>query len=131
MLITLTRTYKTLNPVLGNGIFGNMVIDTHPFKCLTLERAGVEIPMGTYPLTWSWSEHFQQAMPYILVPNRYGIEIHWANWPKQLDGCIAVGTEEDLTADMLQESKIMWIAFVKVVLNQPNVMLKVAEDFGT
>jgi hypothetical protein len=131
MVITTTRTYKTLNPVLGNGLFGNLTIDSNPFKCLTLERAGVEIPVGVYQIDWMWSDHFQQIMPHIIVPGRIAVEQHWANWPKQLDGCQALGVAEDLTADMLQESKHAWIAYIKVILNQPSLTLKVVEDYGT
>lgn len=132
MLITTTRVNKVLDhPTLGIGLFGNLVIDMNPFKCMTLERGGVEIPAGVYPVQWMRSVHFQQIMPHIIVPGRVAIEQHWANWPDQLDGCQALGFEEDFTQDMLEESKNAWNAYIDVILNQPNLMLKIVEDYGT
>jgi hypothetical protein len=130
MLITTTRTNKVPNPKLGTGLFGNLVIDTNPFKCLTLERDGVQIPPGTYPMEWALSPHFDQVMPHIIVPNRIMILQHWANWPNQLDGCQALGTAEELAKDQLDQSKDAWRAYIRVILNQPNLWLKVVEDYG-
>lgn len=130
MIITTTRTYKDLNILLGNGIFGNLSIDSSPFKCLTLERDGVEIPVGTYPIQWMRSAHFDQIMPHVIVPGRFAIEQHWANWPKQLDGCQALGFAEDLKGDMLIESKRAWNAYIDVILNQPSLMLRIVEDYA-
>jgi hypothetical protein len=130
LIITVTRTYKDLSPILGNGLFGNLVIDTGPFHCLTLERAGVEILAGTYPIKWMRSQHFDQIMPFIVVPGRVACEQHWANWPNQLEGCQALGFAEDLKGDMLQQSKNAWNAYIDVILNQPNLMLKIVDDYG-
>lgn len=130
MIITVTRTFKTQHPTLGDGIFGNLTIDSNPFKCLTLERAGVEIPAGIYPIRWMRSVHFAQIMPMIVVAGRVAIEQHWANWPKQLDGCQALGEAEDLQSDMLQESKVAWNAYIDVILNEPNLTLKIIEDYA-
>lgn len=130
MIITVTRTNKVPNAQLGTGLFGNLVIDTNPFKCLTLERDGVQILPGVYPIQWVLSTHFDQIMPHIVVPGRVMILQHWANWPNQLEGCQALGTEEELDKDQLDESKIAWQAYVQVILNQPNLTLKVVEDYG-
>jgi len=124
MLITVTRTNKT-----SDGIFGNLVIDASPFKCMTMEVGSKCIPAGIYGAHWMWSDHFQQIMPQILVPGRTAIEIHWANYPQQLEGCIALGTTYELSADCLNESKKAWIGFVNAALDQ-NLTLKVVEDFG-
>lgn len=124
MLITVNRTNRT-----SDGIFGTLSIDTSGFKCVTMEILSLCIPAGIYGVQWMWSEHFQQIMPQILVPGRVAIEIHWANIPTQLEGCIALGTTTQLSADNIKESKDAWVGFIKAVLNQP-LTLKVAEDYG-
>lgn len=131
MLITVTRTNKVPNANLGIGLFGNLMIDCDPFKCLTLEREGVEIPPGVYPIQWVRSPHFAQIMPHIIVPNRIMILQHWANWPNQLEGCQALGTSEELDKDQLDGSKDAWGAYVDIILNQPNLTLKITEDYGS
>lgn len=124
MIITIRRTNKT-----NDGIFGNLSLDTNSFKCVTLENLSLAIAVGSYPIVWMWSEHFGQIVPQIVVPNRTAIEIHWANVPSQLEGCIALGTETELNQDAISQSKIAWIGFIKAILNEPSLMLKLAEDF--
>lgn len=125
MLITTTRTVKTVD-----GIFGNLQIDVNPFKCIVLERRGMEIPVGVFDIQFMLSEHFQQIMPQIIVPGRTAIEQHWANYPVQLDGCQALGTQVELSADCIDESKNAWKAYIQVILNQSTLKLKVIEDYG-
>jgi hypothetical protein len=72
--------------------------------CYTLERPGVEIPAGTYPVTLYFSPHFGRLMPLLEgVPGRSYIEIHFGNYPRQSDGCILVGESQNVAAgDVLQ-----------------------------
>lgn len=124
MVITLIRKNRT-----NDGIFGMLSLDTDPFKCVTMEIASLCIPVGIYGMDFMWSDHFQQIMPHIIVPGRTAIEIHWANYPSQLEGCIALGTVFDSGNDQIIQSKVSWIGFIKSILNQPNLTLKVNEDF--
>lgn len=95
-----------------------------------MERDGVQIPAGTYPIKWSWSPKFNQFMPHIMnVLNKIAIEQHWANYPYQLDGCQAMGTEEEMSNDCIDESKDAWINYCSIIINEPNVILKIVEDF--
>jgi hypothetical protein len=89
----------------------------------------MEIPIGIYDIQFMWSNHFQQIMPQIIVPGRVAIEQHWANYPIQLDGCQALGTQAEISADCLDESKVAWTAYIQVILNQPALKLKVVEDY--
>jgi len=126
MLITITRTNKSVD-----GTFGTLVIDTSPFKCITLEKSSTIIPAGVvYDVLFMWSDNFQQIMPHIIVPGRTAIEIHWANWPYQLEGCTALGDQEDFAQDMIEESKDAWIAFAKAITDQPSIKIKYVEDFA-
>ena len=133
MLITVTRTNKT-----KDGVFGNLAIDIDPFKCVTEENLADVIPAGTYDLLFMWSDHFQQIMPHVIVPaipsanlpKRIAIEVHWANYPIQLEGCLALGTEAELANDCIDQSKIAWIDFAKAITDQPSIKIKYVEDFG-
>lgn len=72
------------------------------FQCYTLENAQFAIPAGTFPVIIDQSARFNEKLPlwylkvnrqvpHIWVPDRAGIECHPANWPSELDGCIAPG----------------------------------------
>jgi hypothetical protein len=130
MIITVTRTSKS-----QDGIFGNMVLDGNPFKCVTLENLDKEIPAGVYDVNFTFSPHFNRIMPHILVPSRdslaggdAGIRIHWANFPAQLEGCIAVGTCVD--GDSIDESLIPFNQFYSIIQGQEGLKIKVQEDFA-
>lgn len=92
MILTVTR--ESLNPC-----FGTVTLDGKPFG-FTLERPWLEnhngvsaIPAGTYGVAITPSKRFQRDMLEILhVPGRAGIRIHNANYPGQLEGCIAVAS---------------------------------------
>jgi len=90
MTIIVQRKSKT-----EDGIFGELSLDWHPFKCVTMENLKDAIPVGIYPVEFTYSPHFNRVMPLLDVPNREAIRIHWANFPAQLEGCIAVGTNVD------------------------------------
>lgn len=124
MLITVYRTNKTTD-----GIFGHLTTDRDPFRCMTLENLTTVIPAGVYDILFMWSEHFQQIMPHVMVPGRTSIEIHWANWPKQLDGCLALGMEKSFSQDMVTQSKDAWIGFVKAISDQPALKIKYVNDY--
>lgn len=75
------------------------------FWMYTLENKKTLFPAGTYIVSltpsaraesgklWTpWPDH---QLPLIDVPKREGIRIHAANWPNQIEGCIAVGLDID------------------------------------
>lgn len=108
-----------------DGIFGVLTLDWTPpnsFTCVTLENLEKAIPAGLYDLDFNYSPHFNRVMPHIIVPSRdvaaggdAGIRIHWANFPAQLDGCVAVGTKVD--GDSIDQSLIPFNKFYSI-LNQ-------------
>ena len=62
------------------------------------------IPAGTYRITLYPSPHFGRLIPLLNdVPGRSTIEIHWANKPTDLKGCIGVGTMR--SADAIWNSR--------------------------
>ena len=99
MLIQVKRTKKTFD-----GILGVMTLQGNPFICYTIENLEKSIPAGTYDVVWAWSPKFNRETPHIIVPNRTFIEIHTANYPYQLEGCIAVG--DHLEDDAVDNSKV-------------------------
>jgi hypothetical protein len=71
------------------------------FSCYTLElpwrnnqRNISCIPVGRYPVKWTFSPRFMRFTYEILnVPNRSGIRIHPGNYVKNLKGCIYLGSK--------------------------------------
>lgn len=62
------------------------------FVGYSMERIAVAIPLGSYEAHLEYSPHFQTLTPHIAVPSRTYIELHPANYPAQLEGCVAIGT---------------------------------------
>jgi Family of unknown function (DUF5675) len=86
MLLNLTR-----RPPQGQCIFGDLTVDGTNY-CYTLEREGVQIPQGEYPIEVTWSPRFNRPLPLLdSVPGREDIRIHAGNWPRDTEGCILVG----------------------------------------
>jgi uncharacterized protein DUF5675 len=92
--------------------FGAMVFNGENIG-YTMERIAVEIPEGTYPARKEISPHFGFATPHLAVPNRTYIEIHPANYPSQLEGCVAVGTTID--NDSLDNSRAAFDKMMAIV----------------
>lgn len=50
------------------------------------------IPEGSYPVVRLWSNHWNAMMPHLTdVPGRTEVEIHVANYPHDILGCIGIG----------------------------------------
>jgi hypothetical protein len=99
MNLTLVRRIFT-----PRGVIGDVSVDG-AWECYGLENAARLIPEGRYRVVIDWSNRFQRTMPHILnVPDREGIRIHVANWPEELEGCIAVGRKK--ADDFVGESRV-------------------------
>ena len=62
------------------------------FICFIMENPLKAIPAGTYEIGILYSPRFKRYNPHILnVPGRSFIEMHTANRPDQLEGCLAPG----------------------------------------
>lgn len=100
MLVTVTR-----NPAWSDATSTEGALDIDGLFCVyTLENTQFLIPEGEYDLVWYDSPRWKQKVPLVDVPGRTFIELHPANWPRQLDGCTAVG-ERRLT-DMIEQSDL-------------------------
>lgn len=87
--LVIERTNETKDAIFGKATVGNECV------CFTMERTAVCIPARTYPGYKRHSPHLDRTVVGIDVPNRTDIEIHNANLPSQLQGCIAVGLAVD------------------------------------
>ena len=70
----------------------------------TLENADYIIPVGTYPVSVTFSPRFKRMLPLIgNVPGRSGIRIHRGTKPEHSKGCVLVNAamEQELTAKWL------------------------------
>ena len=114
---TLQRTQQD-----NYGTFGEFYDPTGKLLCYTVERPWINnqpkvscIPAGIYDVETYQSPTKGQVWQLQDVPDRSNIEIHEANFPSQLEGCIAVGdsigiiegqkgvTNSDKTYAMLQQ----------------------------
>lgn len=127
MNIIVQREKKSID-----GIFGRMSLDWNPFSCVTLENLSKSIPEGIYDLNFTYSPHFNRVMPHIVVPSRdilaggdAGIRIHWANFPSQLDGCIAVGTAVD--GDSIDQSLIPFNQLYAILNMQAGIKIQIID----
>jgi len=109
-----------------------MTLDWNPFTCVTLENSAHCIPTGIYDLNFTYSPHFNRIMPHIVVPSRdalaggdAGIRIHWANFPAQLEGCIAVGTAVD--GDSIDQSLVPFNRLYAILNQQPGIKVQVID----
>ena len=67
----------------------------------TLENADYIIPVGTYPISVTFSPRFKRMLPIIgNVPGRSGIRFHRGTKPEHSKGCILVSAanEQQITA---------------------------------
>jgi hypothetical protein len=63
------------------------------------------VPVGTYDVERLWSGHWNQLMPHIVgVPGRTEVEIHIANFPHDILGCMGIGNKRLSDAE-IGESK--------------------------
>ena len=92
-------------------VFGELYING-VFECYTLEQYSHLIDTGTYPITVYFSPHRQfEVLLLHQVPGHTYIEIHPANYPYQLKGCLAVGTAHN--QDALANSRFAFDHLIK------------------
>lgn len=109
MDFTLTRKMKARKSVLGILHYGSQ-------SWLTLENADYIIPLGVYPLDYTWSPRFGRLMPYLKVPHRKGIRIHAGNSASDSKGCILLGMQVRSQDDelFLTDSRKAMAEFLKL-----------------
>jgi hypothetical protein len=102
------------NPAMAttDALFGDLTFNGERI-CFTMERTAVAIPEGVYNAHLEMSPHFGFQTPHIDVLQRTYIEIHPANYPSQLEGCVAVGLAID--GDALDNSRQAFDSLVSVL----------------
>ena len=86
----------------GKAVYGRLRAEGQEYA--TLENADYIIPVGTYPVSVTFSPHFKRMLPLIgNVPERSGIRFHRGTKPEHSKGCILISTtmEQELTAKWL------------------------------
>lgn len=99
--VLLSRASESHNGTWGKLTCKEVSIDLHCMERLWLGNAkGAScIPAGRYLVQATQSYKFRRIMYLVQsVPSRSGIRIHSANWPEELQGCVALGTSTTLTA---------------------------------
>jgi len=109
MKLTLHRKHPT-----ETGIPGDLFIDDVR-ECHTLENKAKAIPCGTFDIELEYSPRFGRLLPELKgIPGRTECKFHTANWPHQLEGCIAVGRVS--STDYVGESKKALDALVQKLI---------------
>jgi hypothetical protein len=113
------------------------------FQCYTLERQlyvpgmtkPYAIPEGAYPLILQPSPKFPDwsVIPHLQdVPNFTEIEVHDGNWPSDLLGCTAVGTEHQegvadptthLEGGAVYCSRIALVTLIKILQSADSITI--------
>ena len=119
--------------VTATAVQGEMSLDGSHYGW-TLERAYADpehacIPVGTYPLSIGWSEHFQCDMVHVgNVPGRAGILIHGGNHVADSLGCIMVGQNHNAALAMIDTCAALVRGIKEYVAAHPGATLEVVDD---
>jgi hypothetical protein len=85
------------------------------------------IPSAFYNVVPRYSEKFKNHLHILDVPNRSWILFHAANWPRDIEGCIAVGLGfADIDVDGLLEvasSRIAMAQLTKIVTERAELII--------
>jgi hypothetical protein len=120
MILSLKRL---MNNQEADAVFGELYIDNE-LECLTLERLSKLIPQGTYPISFYFSPHNNLLVPLLTVPNRTFVEIHPANTPDQLEGCIAVGTVHN--QDSIANSRYAFTQLMSKIATHDDLTIEIS-----
>jgi len=111
MDLLVNRTTRTANSTIGefsvNGAFFSYCLeptDRGLINGMSLQQiAAIKIPdetcipTGTYAVTSYPSPRWQHNVPLLNdVPGYAGVEIHPGNYPKDTDGCLLLGSTQDV-----------------------------------
>ena len=114
---------RTVNYPANDCQFGEIYVDDQ-LVCLCLERLSKLIPVGIYPVSFYFSPHNQLLVPLLTVPSREYIEIHPANYPAQLEGCIAPCQTH--TEDAGSNSRFAFEQLMNLIKDQDGLRLEVS-----
>lgn len=85
--------------------FGEMIDESSNHICYTMERRDTLTPEGCYPFTYYKSPANKTVVPlFHNIPGFSFVEVHIANYPFEVKGCTAVGTEINTFVPMLVSS---------------------------
>lgn len=116
MILNLFRSRQVFN----NARRGVLFVDSE-YECWTIENAKLQIPEGEYKITIYPSPSLKREVPLLAdVPGRTYIEIHAANYPDELRGCIAVGINR--TNNYVLESRKAFDALMSKIRSATDIV---------
>ena len=72
---------------------------------VTLENEALQFPAGEYQVNWEASPRLgRHTFRLVSVPFRSGILIHPANWPHELEGCVALGYAAGAAPSLIRDA---------------------------
>ena len=91
------------------------------------------VPEGTYPIQMFPAEHWHRSVPVVMnVPNRSGIEMHVANYTKDVLGCIGFGFTRatDFIGDSINAIEILYRNISSALQRNEAVMISITRKEG-
>lgn len=125
--------YLLRDKITGDGL-GGVMTDGKDFTVQTLENAERRIPDGTYKCVRDYYHRGDYETFEVQVEGRDRILIHGANYPHQLEGCIAPGESRGVKDGSLAvwQSKAAFGRYMDALVGHDTHVLhiktKVAED---
>ena len=130
MNLLITRTRKTADGILGALVIEGLLTE------VTVENLEYAIPAGIYDLDIDKSPKLGIFTPHLRVPSRdteaggdAGIRVHPANYPHELRGCIAVGTEAEANAVDHSRTAFARLMTVLMATDEP-LTIEVLEEYA-
>ena len=107
-----------------DAMIGELYVDG-AFECWTLERTDKLIPTGTYRVELYDSPKNGRVVPQLLnVVGRKNIQIHIANYARELEGCIAVGKKRFV--DYVSQSKVAFESLMSKLQGQTDITITIS-----
>lgn len=127
---TLTVVIKR-NRRTKDAIFGTVTVGGK-FICYSMENLARAISPGIYTARLDMSPHLGYVCPHLQVPERdtlaggdAGIRLHVANYPRQIEGCIALGLRAE--TDYLEHSQAAFYKLIALVPQARAFLVSVSE----
>ncbi len=121
----------------ADGIFGKLLDDDGDQLAVTLEHSydcKPLVPAGTYTCVRYASPHFGYDVFMLQdVPGHTAIELHRANWQKDLHGCIGLGRDvtESPEGTMITNSAATFYDFMEHMEGVDTFQLTIEDGIGT
>ena len=130
------KTFRLPRTYLENGTRGK-IYHGEDFICETIERSKTDKDFPCIPEGWYIAKRYNSPANKRIVwqledvPNRTNIQLHIANWPSELKGCIAPGKEIGSNHNGepgVLKSGIAFEEFMAITSEEETIAFHISED---